>query len=301
MRKLPDWVDRSLYPFTTHALEWDGHRIHYVDQGRGPALLMLHGNPTWSFVWRDVIGRLSDRFRCIAPDLPGFGLSEAPSGFDGRPESIAEVLTGFVEELDLDNVVLVAQDWGGPIGLSIVERMPERFAGLVLGNTWGWPVTGDRHFERFSALMGGAVGAWLTRRANLFVNAIIPAGHKRRRPSADEMRHYRRALGTPQRRQASAIMPREIVRSAPFLARVESGLPALRSLPVLLIWAGRDIAFREIELDRWTRELPDATVVRIPDAGHFLQSDAPTEFADTIRAWHRDPTPDAENATEGAR
>mgnify|MGYP001763324098 CR=1 FL=1 len=75
MRPLPRWVNRSLYPFTPHVLEQGGHRIHYVDEGRGPLLLLLHGNPTWSFVWRDVIGRLSDRFRCIAPDLPGFGLS----------------------------------------------------------------------------------------------------------------------------------------------------------------------------------------------------------------------------------
>lgn len=299
MGTLPHWVDRSLYPFTTHALRRDGHVIHYVDEGSGPILLMLHGNPTWSFVWRDVIGCLSDRFRCVVPDLPGFGLSDAPSEFDGRPESIAEIMAGFVESLDLKAVILVAQDWGGPIGLSIVERMPKRFAGLVLGNTWAWPVTGDRHFERFSALMGGPAGAWLTRRANLFVNAMIPAGHRRRRPQADEMRHYRRALDTPRRRQASAVLPREIVRSAPFLARVESGLPALRSLPMLVVWAGRDIAFRENELDRWMRERPDATVARIPDAGHFLQSDAPAEFADAIRNWHRNAAPNPESATEG--
>lgn len=299
MRPLPQWVNRSLYPFTTQVLEQGGHRIHYVDEGGGPVLLLLHGNPTWSFVWRDVIGRLSDRFRCIAPDLPGFGLSEVSPGFDGRPESIADVLSGFVQHLDLRDVILVAQDWGGPIGLNLVERMPDRFTGLVLGNTWAWPVTGDRHFEQFSTLMGGPIGAWLTRRVNLFVNVMVPAGHRRRRLSADEMRHYRKPLGTPQRRQASAVLPREIVHSAPFLARVESGLPALRSLPALLIWAGKDIAFRDKELDRWTRELPDATVVRLPDAGHFLASDAPAEFADAIGDWHRDVMPGPEIATGG--
>ena len=286
MSAAPEWLDRSMYPFADATRDVAGHRIHYIDEGRGPTLLMLHGNPTWSFVWRRVVTDLADRFRCVAPDLPGFGLSETPPGFDGRPASIAEVLAAFVRDLDLHEVILVAQDWGGPIGLHVVEQMPDRFAGLVIGNTWAWPVTGDPHFERFSSLMGGPVGAWLIRRANLFVNAMIPIGHKRRRLSRVEMRQYRKALSSPARRQASAVLPREIVHSADFLARVEAGLPALRDLPTLLLWADRDIAFRRAELDRWRRELPDATVVKIAGAGHFAPSDAPEEFAAAIRAWH---------------
>ncbi|WP_239486355.1 alpha/beta fold hydrolase [Micromonospora humidisoli] len=221
------------------------------------------------------------------PRPAGFGLSVAPAGFDGRPASLAAVIERFVVDLDLTDVVLVAQDWGGPIGLRVAELLPERFAGTVLGNTWAWPVTGHRHFERFSTLMGGPVGGWLIRRANRFVNVMIPAGHRRRSVGSAEMRHYRAALATPERRQASAVLPREIVHSAPFLADVASCLHLLRDRPALLLWADRDIAFRRTELDRWRRELPDATVVEIPGAGHFLQSDAPVEFADALRAWHR--------------
>ncbi|WFE65262.1 alpha/beta fold hydrolase [Micromonospora sp. WMMD714] len=283
----PDWIDRKLYPFRHGTRDVAGHRLHYVDEGDGPTLLLLHGNPTWSFVWRNVIARLAGEFRFVAPDLPGFGLSEAPAGFDGRPVSLAAVIEQFVVDLDLTDVVLVAQDWGGPIGLRVAERRPDRFTGLVLGNTWAWPVTGDRHFARFSALMGGPVGRWWIRHANLCVNLMIPAGHRRRSLTRDEMRHYRAALATPERRQASAVLPREIVHSAPFLADVESDLPLLRDKPALLLWADRDIAFRRTELDRWRRELPDATVVELAGAGHYLQSDAPAEFADALRTWHR--------------
>lgn len=281
----PDWLDRAMYPVHDATVDVAGHRIHYVDEGTGPTLLMVHGNPTWSFVWRETIAALHDGFRCVAPDLPGFGLSQAPEGFDGRPESIAVVLESFVRELDLRDVVLVAQDWGGPLGLRVVQRMPDRFSALVLGNTWAWPVTGDRHFERFSALMGGRLGAWLTRRVNLFVNVMIPAGHRRRRPTAAEMRHYRRALATPHRRQASAVLPHEIVGSAAFLAEIERALPTLRPLPALLVWADKDIAFRRAELERWQRELPGATTVELAGVGHFLQSDAPEEFARTLSSW----------------
>jgi haloalkane dehalogenase len=286
MSTTSDWLDLDLYPFRRDVVAVDGHRLHYVDEGTGPTLLFVHGNPTWSFVWRDVVARLRDRFRCVAVDLPGFGLSQTPPGFDGRPESLAAVLRRFVADVDLRDVVLVAQDWGGPIGLSVAQELPERFAGLVLGNTWAWPITGDRHFERFSALLGGPVGGWLIRHANLFVNVMIPLGHRRRRPSAAEMRHYRAALPSPARRQASAVLPREIVHSEAFLTGVEAGLPVLRDMPALLLWADRDIAFRRSELQRWRRELPGATVVDLAGAGHFLQSDAPDEFADALAAWY---------------
>lgn len=277
-------LDRPAHPGRT--LVVDGHRLHVVDRGSGPTLLMLHGNPTSSAVWGGVVDRLAGRFRCVAPDLPGFGRSEAAPGFDGRPSSLATVVEHLVERLDLRDVVLVAQDWGGPVGLRVAQRLPERFAGLVLGNTWGWPVTGDPHFERFAAAVGGPVGRLLARRTNAVVRVMLPAGHRRRRLSRAERRGYRAAFGTPERRAVTSAMAREITASAPFLAEVERGLPALRHLPVLLVWADRDIAFRDVERDRWLRELPGATLAPVPGAGHFVQSDAPEEFAAAVGAWH---------------
>lgn len=284
---LPDWVDTALYPWTPRIERIDGHDISFVDVGSGPVVLFVHGNPTWSFVWRDVIAGLAGTHRCIAVDLPGFGLSTAADGFDGRPEHLADALGALVERLDLRDATLVAQDWGGPVGLAVAEAMPDRFRALVLANTWAWPITGDRHFERFAGMMGGAIGAALIRRLNLFVNAMIPVGHRRRRPTRAEMRHYRRALATPARRQASAVLPREITASAPFLARVEAGLPALASRRVALVWADRDIAFREHELARWRSVFPRASVIRAPGAGHFVPSDAPDEMIAGVRSVSR--------------
>lgn len=282
----PAWLDPTLYPFETTRRRVGEHDLHLIDQGSGPTLLMLHGNPTWSLVYAGLVARLSDEFRCVVPDLPGFGLSQAPAGFDGRPASIAEVVTELVRDLDLRDVVLVLQDWGGPIGLDVAAREPDRIRGVVIANTWAWPVTGDPHFERFSRMMGGAAGAFLVRHANLFVNLMVPMGHRRRRLSRAEMRHYRAALGTPARRQASAVLPREIVHATELLTRVEQGLADQRHLPALVLWADRDIAFRESELARWQREWPQAEVVPVPGAGHFVQSDAPDACADAIRDWY---------------
>ncbi|GAA2229767.1 alpha/beta fold hydrolase [Herbiconiux moechotypicola] len=281
----PLWLDREQYPFDDHYLDLDGHRIHFVDTGAGQTLLFLHGNPTWSFVYRKVIAALAPHSRCVAPDLPGFGLSTAAVGYSGTYLEHADVIQRFVEALDLRDIVLVVQDWGGPIGLRLVERQPERFRAVVICNSWAWPVADNPHFARFAGLMGGRVGSFLIRHANLFVNAMVPMGHRRRRLSRAEMRHYRAPLATPARRELSAVLPREIIDATSPLAELAEGLGVLRDLPVLIVWGDSDMAFREPELLRWRAEVPEATVQVIEGAGHFVQSDAPGEVGAAIASW----------------
>src|SRR3712207_2813294 len=106
----PPWVDPELFPFAEHERELDGARVHYVDEGDGPPLLMLHGNPTWSFLYRELIRGLRDRFRCLALDYPGFGLSAAPPGYTFTPAAHARIVERFVAELDLREATLLVQD-----------------------------------------------------------------------------------------------------------------------------------------------------------------------------------------------
>ncbi|MCF6386094.1 alpha/beta fold hydrolase [Mycobacterium sp. MBM] len=284
VRQRPDWVDDELFPFESRFVDIGGHTVHYVDEGAGPTLLFLHGNPTWSFVYRDVIKDLRDDFRCIAVDYPGFGLSEAAPGYGYLPVEHAQVITDFVDELALSAVTLVVHDWGGPIGLAALARRPAVFERLVLGNTWGWP-TDALHVQIMSHLMGGPLGRLLIRQFNLFVNVMVPAGHRLRKPSALEMSHYQRALAGAQRRDASGIFPRELTASREFLAGVASTLPTISAVPTLIIWGTGDIAFGDRELTRWKQTFTDHRVELIAGAGHFLQSDAPHEFAAAIRAW----------------
>ncbi len=280
----PAWVDDELLPFESRFVTIDGHTIHYVDEGSGPTLLLLHGNPTWSFVYRDVIRALRDDFRCVALDYPGFGLSSAAPGYRYLPEEHAQVVTGFIDALGLSGFTLVAHDWGGPIGLAAVEQRPAACEGLVLANTWGWPISGDLHFEVVSFVMGGLLGRLLVRQFNLFVNAMIPAGHRLRKPTGAEMAHYREPLATLGRRDASAVLPGRITASRAFLADVEAGLPDLAALPTLIVWGDADFAFRAKERQRWEQVFADHHTVIIEGAGHFVQSDAPDRFATAIRA-----------------
>lgn len=283
----PDWLTQASFPFASRFLAIDGHTIHYIDEGprEAPVLLLLHGNPTWSFLYRHLVPQLADRFRCVALDLPGFGLSEAAPGYDRLPASHARVVLRFVDALALSHFTPMLQDWGGPIGLWVSEQRPERVERLVVLNTWGWPVNGDPHFERFSGAMGGAIGGFAIRHFNAFVNLLLPAGTPRRKLDREAMRAYRAVMSTPDRRASTHVLPREIVHSGPWLAEIEKGLPRLADKPALIVWGTKDIAFREKERRRFEAALPRHETVIVEGAGHFMQEDAPDEIATALRRW----------------
>jgi len=282
----PPWVPAELYPFESHHIELDGMRIHYLDEGAGPTLLLLHGNPTWSFLYREIIKGLADRFRCIALDYPGFGLSTARPGYSFLPAAHADVLEQFVLALGLEEITMMVQDWGGPIGFALATRHPDRFAGFVIGNTWAWPKS-DPGTQMFSRLLGGRLGGHLIRTRNVFVERVIPVGVKRGRLSREVMDAYRGPFPTPESREPTHIFPREILGSRPFLAGIAGELHLLADRPALLVWPTRDIAFKERERRRWEQIFPDHRTVILEGAGHYIQEDAPQEIIEAIGSWHR--------------
>ena len=194
----PAWVPSDLYPFADRYTDAGGARVHSVDEGSGPPLLLVHGNPTWSFLYREIIKGLSGRFRCIAVDHPGFGLSKAPAGYGFTPAEHARVLEQLVLELDLRDVTLMVQDWGGPIGFAVAGRHPDRFARFVIGNTWAWPKS-DFGTQIFSRFLGGPAGRRLILGRNLFVERLLPAGVRRRKLSETVMDAYRGPFPDPTR------------------------------------------------------------------------------------------------------
>jgi haloalkane dehalogenase len=281
----PPWLRADLYPFESHYAQIGGASVHYLDEGSGPPLLLLHGNPTWSFLYRELIEGLRDRYRCIAPDHPGFGLSRAPVGYGYTPAEHATVLERLVEQLDLGDVTMMVQDWGGPIGFAVATRHPDRFSAFVIGNTWAWPKS-DPGTQVFSRLLGGPIGGYLIKQRNFFVENIIPGNVKRRTLPPDVMDAYRGPFPTPDSRRPMHVFPREILGSRPFLAEIERGLPKLRDRPALLVWPTKDIAFREPERKRWEQVFPNHQTVILEGAGHYIQEDAADEITAAIRAWN---------------
>jgi haloalkane dehalogenase len=243
---------------------------------------LLHGNPTWSFLYREVIAGLRDRFRCIAPDSPGFGLSTAPRDYGFKPVEHARVVEQLVLELDLSGVTMMVQDWGGPIGFAVATRHPDRFRAFVIGNTWAWPKS-DPGTQLFSRVLGSPLGAYMIRRRNVFVERILPSNVKRRKLADAAMDAYRGPFADRESRRPIYVFPREILGSRPFLAEIERGLPALRRRPALIVWPTKDIAFREPERRRWESTFPNHRTVVLDGAGHNIQEDAADEIVAAIR------------------
>jgi haloalkane dehalogenase len=280
----PGWVPDELFPFESRFADVAGARVHYVDEGEGPVLLLLHGNPTWSFLYREVIKGLRDRFRCIAPDYPGFGLSRPAHGYGFTPAEHALVLEQFLLDLDLSGVSMMVQDWGGPIGFAVAVRLPERYDGFVIGNTWAWPKS-DPPTQLFSRFLGGPAGRRLIANRNLFVEQALPGGVNRVELSDEVMDAYRGPFPTPGSRMPTWVFPREILASRPFLAEIEKRLPSLRDRRALIVWPTKDVAFKERERRRWEELFPNHRTVLLEGAGHYIQEDAPEEIVAAIRDW----------------
>lgn len=281
----PPWVPEDLYPFESRYLDVEGCRVHYIDEGTGPTLLLLHGNPTWSFLYRNIVMELRDSFRCVALDYPGFGLSSPSEDYDFTPEAHARVVGVFVAELDLQKVTLMGQDWGGPIGLDVATRDRNRFSGFIFGNTWAWPLNGILHFEIAARIMGSFVARIWIRNANAFVNIMIPLG-TRTNLEDEVMRAYREPFANKDQRGPTWRFPQQLLKSRSFMEDLEMRLPQVTHLPTLLVWGGSDFALRKnVELPRFQRLFPNHETVVLDGARHFFQEDAPAEVATAIRDW----------------
>ena len=294
----PAWVPQDLYPFADHWAEIDGHLVHYVDEGSGPTLLFLNGNPSWSFGWRDVITRLAPTFRCIAPDYPGFGLSVARPGFDFRPSSQSPVVERLADQLGLTDVTLVVYDWGGPIGLGLAGRRPDLVPALVIGNTWAWPMK-STSTRLFSSLFGGPLGPLLVDRLNLILRLFMPLSLKRAKLTDAEKAGYHGPF-PPGRRLPMRVFPREIVAGGAYLRAVEASLPRLAGKPALLLWADGSVGLGDAVLARWQALFPAARTVPLARVGRYLDEDAPADIADAIAAWWAEVIEPARDAPETA-
>ncbi len=284
-----DW--RSLYPFTSHEMLVGGHRYHYLDEGQGPVLLLVHGNPTWSFYWREMVKALRGRYRLIVPDHIGCGLSEKPAAgqYEFRLARRIEDLGQLVERLGLEAVTLVAHDWGGAIGLGTALAQPERFRRFVLLNTAAF--RSRRCPWRIRVCRTPLLGRLGVQGMNLFARAAIRMAvcrHERITPAV------RAGLLAPYDCWQHRLAIQQFVLDIPLkashpsyatLERIESGLARFRERPVCLIWGMRDWCFTPDFLARFLEFFPQAEVHRLADAGHYVLEDASEEVVGRVEKF----------------
>ncbi|HUG89555.1 MAG TPA: alpha/beta fold hydrolase [Planctomycetaceae bacterium] len=277
------------YPFASNFLDVNAVRLHYVDEGRGDVLLFVHGNPTWSFAWRNLVKDLSRDYRCVAVDHAGCGLSDKPRDYPYRLAQHIDNLCRLVVELDLGRMTLVAHDWGGPIGLGAAARLPGRFARFVLLNTAAF--RSRRIPWRIRACRIPLLGPLAVRGLNLFARAALwMAVAKQDRITAAVRAGYLAPYDSWRHRIAIQRFVEDIPLSPkhpsyPALVAVEESLPRLASSPVLLVWGERDWCFTPAFLAEFQRRLPRAETLRLPDAGHYVFEDAWEQILPRLRGF----------------
>lgn len=273
----------KLYPFTSNWLEIAGQRMHYLDEGPrdAPVVLMVHGNPTWSFYYRNLVLALRDRYRCIVPDHIGCGLSDKPGDnhYTYTLASRISDLGALMEHVQPKTPVhLVVHDWGGMIGFGWAAERPEEIASMVVTNTAAFPLPKDKKFPPALWLVRNtAVGALLVQGLNAF--AVLAARVAFKKPVSAEVR---KGYTGPYDSWANRIAILRFVQDIPLVpedaawnivSSTEARLPDFADKPCLLAWGEKDFVFDLHFLHKWQRIFPRAKVLRYPDCGHYILED----------------------------
>lgn len=274
------------YPFAPHYRRVNGFDMHFADVGAGEPIVFLHGDPTWSYLWRRLIPPLSRGARCIAPDHMGMGKSEVPAEpYPYRLDHHVANLEALLLGLELRDITLVVHDWGGPVGLGFATRHPARIKRLVITNTWAsaeWP---GGPLPRLLEMIRSDGGERFVLEKNGYLErALAGATHHPERVTGPVLDAYRAPFPTPASRVAMLCWSRDIPMtgtdpSYAGMQSIERGLARFASTPALILWGMRDPVLSSSVLDWWRNALPHATAHEIHDAAHFLQEDAPEEIA----------------------
>jgi cis-3-alkyl-4-acyloxetan-2-one decarboxylase len=282
--KLNDLGLEKVYPFRSHFLNLGENNLHYVDEGEGQPILMLHGNPTWSFYYRNLIQTFSPKFRTVVPDHMGCGMSDKPQNYDYSLETHIQNAYKLIKFLDLKKIILVVHDWGGAIGFGLVTRYPELFDRIVILNTAAYP---SEHIpRRINLLRQGKFGEWLTRKLNLFAWPATFMTTEKTLPRAIK-EGYLLPYDSWDNRIAVARFVQDIPmekehKTFKTLSEIEQKLVGLKH-PKLILWGGKDFCFNQHFFERWVEIYPDALAHWYAKAGHYILEDIPEEVS--LKIW----------------
>ena len=282
--------DKVLYPFAPRKISIQGHNLSFLDQGHGRVIVMLHGNPTWSFYYRNLVKDLQDSYRVIVPDHMGCGFSDKPQDYPYTLKTHIDNLEILLAELNIEKFSLVVHDWGGAIGLGLAVRYPEKLEALVVLNTAAFrseriplrisicrvPLLGDLIVRGFNGFARGAVSMAVT-------NKMAPSVARGYLEPYDSWAHRVALLRFV---QDIPLSPRD--GSWQTIKEIEEGLVYFRNAPILILWGGRDFCFTRHFYEEWLHKFPGAERYFFPDAGHYVLEDAYKTIAPLIVNFFRE-------------
>src|SRR6266581_2472004 len=283
----PQWLDEQLYPFQSRFVEVERNRIHYIDEGSGPTLFFVHPGVGWSFMYSDIIQELRGRYRCVALDLPGFGLSPAAPGYQHTLTGDSRLLERFMQTLGLTDVTLFSHDVTGSIALGVVARRPEWFRAVVVLPSFAWPLESYRKVYSMIQLIGSPIFRFLSYYFNFFLEYTLRTVTKKpKQPfSALEKQAYRGPnLDRAVRRYPHDLF-KSVTKSHDYLADLEKRLSAIQMMPALLIFGDQDATIKMGWLARLERIFPRHRTIIMKGSHHFPQIYDSTAVASAIRSF----------------
>lgn len=260
----------------------DGHKLHYIDEGEGDIILFVHGTPSWSFDFRNVIKRLSTGYRCIAIDHLGFGLSDKPGIYDYTTQNHSRTLEKFVFEKQLEDFTLVVHDFGGPIGLNFAIRHPERVKSLVVLNSWLWSSKNDDGFARMEKVLRSRWLPFLYRYMNFSPRFILPGTFGSRKLPKRLLKQYTSPFANRTQRNGTLAFAQSLLNDQDWFEQLWNSRQAISSKPTLFIWGMKDTLIQPHYLKKFVSGFENSTVTRLKTCGHFPQEDQPDRMAESI-------------------
>jgi haloalkane dehalogenase len=281
----PSWLPGALFPFESRFVTAGDTTFHFVDEGRGETLLFLHGGPMSSFMWRHPLRVLRERYRCVAVDLPGLGLSRTPVVPGHGFARMADKLQAFVQTVGLDSFTLIVHATGAPSGLEMAVRERARVRALAISNTFAWPIASDPAMRTMVRAVSSRLFSFLIIRFNLLARIAARRGRRHGDFTAAERAAVLGPYGQEEARTHLANLLFGLRAETPFFSALETRLAALVDLPTLLVFGEEDSNYRAGALDRFARRLPRSETVVIPRAAHFLTEDAPVAYTAALADW----------------
>lgn len=284
--EIPNHI-RAEYPFSPNWFSTGDHKLHYVDEGEGSSVVMIHGNPTWSFYYRNLIKSLEPNHRCLALDNMGCGLSDKPQAYDYTLKQHIENVVAWIKELELESFDLVVHDWGGAIGMGVAQALPERVKKFVILNTGAFYM--DKIPKRIAVCKIPILGDLIIRGVNGFAGPATRMAVSR--PLTKEVKdgyllpynNWNNRIATLRFVQDIPTNPSQ--KTFQVLGEIESFLLSLKEHSMLIGWGLKDFCFDEVFLEKWKALFPEAKVLAYPKSGHYILEDEKDTLIPEIRRF----------------
>jgi haloalkane dehalogenase len=279
------WLNTTEYPFPSNFIKVNGNNLHYIEEGQGETILFIHGTPSWSFDYRNVIKQLGHSFRCIAIDHMGFGLSDKPEHYDYSTINHSNTLKYFIETKQLTNITLVVHDFGGPIALNYAIRFPEKIKRVVILNSWLWSSKEDPDYIKFSKILKSPLLPFLYRYLNFSPKFLLPQSFGDKKLPKHLLSQYTQPFANSKQRNGTLAFAKSLLSDQEWFESLWQKRDAIKAIPALFIWGMKDAFVKPAYLEKFATAFDKKEMVKLESCGHFPQEEQPEVVAATIRKF----------------